>query len=135
MGNGLFAYTIYAFLFVATFNSGTNCMQIAQQLLIAIRREDEFPEGGILRFSAVTALSIVCLFHYFTPALGRKLNVAFAFMKIGFLLALIFAGCDLKRKNEKIATFYPAAANGHSNYAKALLVCSYVECVVAFPPL
>ena len=124
MGNGLFAYTIYAFLFIATFNSGTNCMQIAQQLLIAIRREDEFPEASILRFSAVFALSIVCLFHYFTPALGRALNVTFAFAKIGFLLALIFAGCDLWRKDQKIATFYPAATSSHSDYAKALLVRS-----------
>ena len=70
-------------------------MQVAQHLLIAIYREGEFSEASLLRFCAVFALSIVCLFYYSTPALGRTLNVTFTFIKIGFLLALIFAGCDL----------------------------------------
>ena len=122
MGNGLFAYTLYAFIFVGTFNSGSNCMQIGRQVLILANPYDESPNGSLLRFIAICALSVVCLLHYFSPAWGRALNVKFALIKIGLLLAVVIAGGVSWGKHKTVARFNPSNPVNKSDYAKALLV-------------
>ena len=122
MGNGLFAYTIYAFLFIGTFNSATNCMQVGRQILTLISPHDESPSGSLLRFIAIVALTVVCLLHYFSPAWGRALNLKFALTKIALLLALVIAGGVSWARHEAIARFDTSMPIDKSDYAKALLV-------------
>ncbi|KAE9377482.1 hypothetical protein N431DRAFT_461088 [Stipitochalara longipes BDJ] len=90
----LFAYTIYTFYFVFTYNTATNSMQLANQVLISanIRNPTFEPDGRLLRFIAVVALSFFCLLHYFSGHAGRKLNQVLAYFKVCLLLIVFFAG-------------------------------------------
>jgi amino acid transporter len=93
-GDGLLAYVVYAILFVAVFNSGTNAMQIGRMILLAIQADKSGMDVNrdLVRFIGVFALSLLCFLQYFSPTVGRKLNVLWAFVKIIFVIALIGVG-------------------------------------------
>jgi amino acid transporter len=101
LGDGLLFYTVYAFLFVAFFNSGTNSLQIGRQILIAINPAGPF-NTHLMRFIAIVALSILCLLQYFSPKWGRKLNNFLALLKILSLLIVLFAGAHKTYNGEYV---------------------------------
>lgn len=90
----MFAYIIYAFYFVFTYNTSTNSMQLANQVLISAKINDTAyrPDGRLLRFIAVVALSFFCLLHYFSGRVGRTLNQILAGFKVGLLFVVFIAG-------------------------------------------
>ena len=122
MGNGLFAYTIYAFVSIFTSNSGTNCLEAARQILIAAKPYDQYPMGLSVRSIAVASVTIVCFLHYIWPAAARSLNVILAFVKVVLILVLIIAGAILWKKHHIVAQVNTAVAVSKSDNAKALLV-------------
>lgn len=125
LGDGLLAYTCYAFLFVGLFNSGTNVLQIGRETLIAIH-PDEDPNGSLVRFIAVFALMMVCLIQLFSSRAGRVMNRFFALVKITFLIVLFFFGCAYIGKHGGQTHFTEKIPNIPSfNYAQALLVVLY----------
>ena len=70
-------------------------MQFANQVLSSANVP--YPENfeanpKVLRFIAVVILSFFCLLHYFSGRVGRALNQVLAFIKIGLLLVVFFAG-------------------------------------------
>jgi amino acid transporter len=90
----MFAYIIYTFYFVFMYNTATNSMQFANQVLISANIHDTayVPEGRLLRFIAIVALSFFCLLHYFSGRTGRALNQILAAFKVCLLLIVLFAG-------------------------------------------
>ena len=63
-GDGLLAYTVYSFVFVALFNNGTNTLQVGHQILIRYRPQEE-PNRDLTRFMGFICLttltrSIIC---------------------------------------------------------------------------
>ncbi|KIX95276.1 uncharacterized protein Z520_09193 [Fonsecaea multimorphosa CBS 102226] len=91
LGDGLYAYCTYAFIFVAFFNSAANCLQIGRLLLFA-RNPEEDPDRDFLRTIAFLVLLLLCLLQYFSPQSGRVLNQIFAAVKIFLLLVVLCAG-------------------------------------------
>lgn len=90
----LFAYTIYAFYFVFLYNTATNSMMFANQVLISANAKTihYVPDGRLVRFIAIVALSLFCLLHYFSGRAGRRLNQLLAFFKVCLLVIVLFAG-------------------------------------------
>jgi amino acid transporter len=100
-------------VFYAVFNSGTNSMQTGRMVLqfvdAAQNRTESFAPGwardngphdvhrDLVRFIGVFVLLVICLLQYFSPGFGRKLNKAFAVMKILFLVALIAVAADARK--------------------------------------
>ena len=91
-GDGLMAYTVYAVLFCAFFNSSTNALQVGRETLVAVRPEETTPQMDVLRLIAVVALSILCLIHYWSSKAGRRLNRWIAVLKLMFLVIVLIAG-------------------------------------------
>ncbi|KAI9744086.1 MAG: hypothetical protein M1818_002238 [Claussenomyces sp. TS43310] len=91
MGDGLLAYTIYAFLFVGLFTSATNYLQVGREILISIE-PDKTPNNDLIRFIGVVVLSIIAFIQLFSARAGRVLNGGFALVKIAFLLILLCFG-------------------------------------------
>jgi amino acid transporter len=91
-GDGLLAYTVYAVLFCALFNSSTNALQVGRETLVALRPEESSPQMDVLRLIAVVALSILCLIQYWSSHAGRKINRWIAVIKLLFLVAVLIAG-------------------------------------------
>ncbi|KAI6763249.1 hypothetical protein HG531_013146 [Fusarium graminearum] len=98
LGDGLLAYIIYSLTFIFVFNSATNSQQFGRMILLCLHADEEENDDDIkndqhlMRFIAVTVLSIICLVQFFSPAFGRKLNKHLAVIKIGFLLGLVVVG-------------------------------------------
>ena len=90
----LLAYTVYTFYFVFMYNTATNSMQLANQVLISANIKDSSfqPDDRELRFIAIVALSFFCLLHYFSGHAGRTLNQILAFFKVCLLVIVFFAG-------------------------------------------
>lgn len=90
----LLSYTIYSFYFILMYNTATNNMQFAKQVLVCAAGDvtDPSPDPRALRFIAVVALTFFCLLHYFSGRVGRDLNQVLAFIKVTFLLVVFFAG-------------------------------------------
>lgn len=90
----LFAYTLYTFYFVLLYNTATNNMQFANQVLVCAAGDTLEPtlDQRALRFIAIVALSFFVLLHYFSGRVGRDLNQILAFIKITLLVIVIFAG-------------------------------------------
>jgi amino acid transporter len=125
LGDGLLAYTCYAFLFVGLFNSGTNCLQIGRETLIAIHPDEE-PNGSLVRFIGVFALMMICLIQLFSSRAGRVMNRFFALMKITFLIVLFVFGCAYIGKHGGQTHFMEKTPNLPTfNYAQALVVVLY----------
>jgi amino acid transporter len=77
-------------------------MQFAKQVLTCAATDaiDTDPKSSDLRFIAIVALSVLCLFHYFSSRVGRDLNQVLALIKIIFLVAVASAGCwQIKHHN------------------------------------
>jgi amino acid transporter len=110
LGNGLLFYTIYSFLFVAYFNSGTNSLQVGHQVLVAINPEYDVSHHW-LRFIAIVVLSITCLLQYFSTMWGRKLNRWFAVVKLLFLVIALLAGAVLTHRGK-----YAGHGNGFGDF-------------------
>jgi len=126
LGDGLLAYTVYAFLFVAVFNSATNILQIGRQTLIAIH-PDSPPNADLMRFIAVFALSIICFIQLFSSRAGRALNNFSSILKILFLIVLLGFGFDALRRHGSAGDFTDKTPVEVSNfsYAQALLIVLY----------
>ncbi|OBT52025.1 hypothetical protein VE04_06969, partial [Pseudogymnoascus sp. 24MN13] len=90
----LFAYTLYTFYFVLLYNTATNSMQFAKQVLVCAAGDTLEPtlDPRALRFIAMVALSFFVLLHYFSGRAGRDLNQILAFIKITLLVIVFFAG-------------------------------------------
>jgi len=69
-------------------------MQFANQVLISANASTTgyVPDGRLLRFIAIVALSLFCLLHYFSGRAGRTLNQLLAFFKLSLLVIVLFAG-------------------------------------------
>ena len=127
-GNGLFAYIVYAIMFVALFNSGTNSLQLGHQVLIIYNDHptSEDVNQDLIGFIAVTALTVVCLLNYFSTRIGRWITNIFCMVKILALLVLFCAGAKTAVAGPKLA--FPVISTRRcesvpfSNYAKALLL-------------
>jgi len=126
LGDGLLAYTVYAFLFVAIFNSCTNILQIGRQTLIAISPGSP-PNADLMRFISVFALSIICFIQLFSSRAGRALNNFSSILKLLFLIVLLGFGFDSLRRNGSAGDFtdkVPSKVDNFS-YAQALLIVLY----------
>ena len=90
----LFAYTLYTFYFVLLYNTATNSMHFANQVLVCAAGNTPQPtlDPRALRFIAIVALSFFILLHYFSGRAGRDLNQLLAFIKVALLLIVLFAG-------------------------------------------
>ncbi|KAH6692147.1 amino acid permease-domain-containing protein [Leptodontidium sp. 2 PMI_412] len=90
----LFAYTLYTFYFVLLYNTATNSMVFAQQVLICAAGDVQEPvlDQRALRFIAIVALSFFVLIHYFSGRAGRDLNQVMAFVKVLLLVIVFIAG-------------------------------------------
>jgi hypothetical protein len=97
----MFAYIIYTFYFVLTYNTASNSMQLANQALISanIHNNNYRPDGRLLRFLAIVALSFFCLLHYFSGRAGRTLNQILAGFKVCLLFIVFIAGIVRASKN------------------------------------
>jgi amino acid transporter len=97
----MFAYIIYTFYFVLTYNTASNSMQLANQALISanIHNNNYRPDGRLLRFLAIVALSFFCLLHYFSGRAGRTLNQILAGSKVCLLFIVFIAGIVRASKN------------------------------------
>jgi len=126
LGDGLLAYVVYAFLFVAIFNSCTNILQIGRQTLIAIN-PDTPTNPDLMRFIAVFALSIICFIQLFSSRAGRALNNFTSILKILFLIVLLGFGFDALRRNGSAGDFTQNIPVDVANfsYAQALLIVLY----------
>jgi amino acid transporter len=124
LGDGLLAYTVYAFLFVGLFNSGTNVLQVGREVLIAIH-PDQDPNRDLVRFIGIVTMSTICLIQLFSSRAGRVLNGFFALVKILFLVVLFFFGVGALNSNPKPGDFTDKAPEPTLNYAEALLVVLY----------
>ena len=91
-GDGLLAYTVYAVLFCALFNSSTNALQVGREVLVAVRPQETTPQMDVLRLIGVFSLTILCLVNYWSSSVGRKLNRWVAVLKLVFLVILVIAG-------------------------------------------
>jgi amino acid transporter len=125
MGDGLMAYTAYAFLFISLFNSATNLQQIGREVLIGIHPLDD-PNRDLLRFIGVVALTVICFIQLFSARAGRVLNGLFALIKIAFLFVLLCFGWHYLSVNGPAPDF-EAQPTGISalGYAQALLIVLY----------
>ncbi|KAK0741981.1 amino acid permease-domain-containing protein [Apiosordaria backusii] len=131
-GDGLLAYVAYSILFIIFFNSGTNSMQTGRLILLCVNAGDVDANGmtpdvnrDLVRFIGIVVLSIICLLQYFSPSVGRKLNRAFAIIKILTLLALIGVAGNAARtrtKNRDKAGEWIDKVERHPlSFAKAIL--------------
>ncbi|OAL34191.1 hypothetical protein AYO20_06446 [Fonsecaea nubica] len=126
LGDGLYAYVQYAFLFVAFFNSATNCLQIGRLVLFA-RNPQEDPDRDFLRVIAFLVLLILCLLQYFSPQSGRVLNQILAAVKILLLLVVLCAGWHAIRVGTYLGAGFqecgpPEATMSKIQVAKAFLL-------------
>ncbi|KAJ4003167.1 hypothetical protein NW766_012485 [Fusarium irregulare] len=138
LGDGLLAYIIYSLTFVIFFNSATNGQQFGRMILLynhadaddidaEVRKDDH-----LMRYIAVTVLSIICIIQFFSAKFGRRLNRFLAVVKIGFLIGLVGVGLSaLARDFYKDSKDPPSRAEDWSvrhevkskvSFAKALLV-------------
>jgi amino acid transporter len=125
LGDGLLAYTVYAFLFVGLFNSGTNVLQVGREILISIKPEQD-PNRDLVRFIGVVTISIICLIQLFSSRAGRVLNGFFALVKILFLLVLFFFGVGALRSSDEPSDFTQEQPDVPTlNYAQGILVVLY----------
>ncbi|KAM0229200.1 hypothetical protein ACHAP5_011740 [Fusarium lateritium] len=98
LGDGLLAYIIYSLAFIIFFNSATNSQQFGRMILLCLHADKEDNDDDIkkdqhlMRYIAVSILSIICIAQFFSPAFGRRLNKFLAVVKIGFLLGLLAVG-------------------------------------------
>jgi amino acid transporter len=122
-GNGLFAYTVYAFIFVALFNSGTNCLQFGRQFLIGKSpNPDKEVDDDLVRLIAIIVLWAVCTLHFSSARAGRNINTFFAITKVLVLVILACRGSKKAAKGEMIGNLGPELIQGRSRYATALLL-------------
>ncbi|SCB65317.1 unnamed protein product [Fusarium graminearum] len=98
LGDGLLAYIIYSLAFIMFFNSATNSQQFGRMILLCLHANKEDngydikKDQHLMRYIAVSIVSIICLAQFFSPAFGRRLNKFLAVVKIGFLLGLLAVG-------------------------------------------
>ncbi|KAK4175249.1 putative high-affinity methionine permease [Triangularia setosa] len=131
-GDGLLAYVAYSILFIAFFNSGTNSMQTGRLILLCVNAGDVNQNGvtpdvnrDLVRFIGIVVLSMICLLQYFSPSAGRKLNRAFAVIKILTLIALIGVAGNAARtrtdNRDKAGEWVERVERNPLNFAKAIL--------------
>jgi amino acid transporter len=98
LGDGLLAYIIYSLAFIVLFNSATNSQQFGRMILLCLHADKEENDDDVkndqhlMRYIAVSVLSIICLAQFFSPGFGRRLNKFLAVVKIGFLIGLVAVG-------------------------------------------
>jgi len=152
LGDGLLGYITLSILFVAFFNSGTNGMQTGRMVLLCIGADQVTPEGAIpevnrdlVRFIGIFTLSVICALQYFSPEMGRRVNKAFAVVKLITLLVLIGVGGNAALKRGDAADrraewwlWYPQ--DNSLSFAKAMLAVLFSfegwenATFVSFPP-
>ena len=125
LGDGLLAYTVYAFLFVGLFNSGTNVLQVGREILIGIHPEQD-PNRDLVRFIGIVTISVICLIQLFSSRAGRVLNGFFAIVKILFLVVLFFFGVGALSSNDAPSDFTQKQEHiPPIDYSQAILVVLY----------
>ncbi|KAM7219404.1 Amino acid permease domain containing protein [Rhypophila decipiens] len=90
-GDGLLPFLTFSVMFIAIFNSGTNCMQTGRMILLSIAaNEPGSPDvhRDVVRLLGVVILTILSLLQYFSARFGRKLNRFLVVIKLGFMVAL-----------------------------------------------
>nr|CEG05097.1 unnamed protein product [Fusarium clavum] len=98
LGDGLLAHIIYSLTFIIFFNSATNSQQFGRMVQLYNHADAVDIDGEIqkdqhlIRYIAVSVLSIICLIQFFSARFGRRLNRFLAVVKIGFLIGLIGVG-------------------------------------------
>ena len=106
-------------------------MQTGRQLLLAIGLAQDpteivEPDGDLVRYIGITALSIICLIHYFSARTGRAVNRIFTVLKLLFLIILFIAGIvrAVRVGDGELVTspFDEKHPTSFSNYAKAFLL-------------
>ena len=126
LGNGMFAYTVYAIMFVTVFNSGTNSLQVGRQVLLCIEPHQKDPSRDLMRFIAIVSLTIICLIHYSSARAGRAANKYFCVLKVLILFILLGVGMKRAIVGPKIGFPYiPDTRKTFSNYARALLLVMF----------
>lgn len=123
-GDGLLAYILYAFLFVTVFNSATNCMLTARELLIA-RDPSTDQDRDLVRFIGVAVLSVICLLQVISARAGRTANRMFAIAKLLMLFVLFCAGCKLAVKNMGNINFTQKGSISKLEGCQAVLIILY----------
>lgn len=117
----MFAYIIYTFYFVLTHNTATNSMQVGNQALISanIHNTTYRPDGRLLRFLAIVALSFFCLLHYFSGRAGRTLNQILAAVKVCLLFIVFIAGIVRASKDFRADWAQHVNSNGFAGSGSA----------------
>lgn len=84
----MLAYMLYAVQFVVLMSSSTNCLQFGGQVLVADLRDPQTHQR-LLRFFAITILTVVCLILYLNTYYFRKLNILFAYLKLVLIFVIV----------------------------------------------
>lgn len=71
-------------------NMGANSITLAKTCMLSVRPEQA--SGDMVKFLAITTLTIVCLTHYFSRRFSIVLNNILATFKIGLLVIIIVFG-------------------------------------------
>jgi amino acid transporter len=123
---GLFSYVFYAAFFVPFGNSGIISLQFGKQLLsTCIEQNGAALDESVVRFIAVTIVSMACLLSYFSSRVGRSLNQLFAMVKILLLVSVIGLGVytlETSQSPQKRAT---EDRKSYQNVPAALLLVLY----------
>lgn len=94
----MLAYMLYAIQFVVLMSSSTSCLQFGALVLEADLREPQSNQR-LLRFFAITILSLVCLLLYFNTYYFRKLNILFACLKCILIVIIVGKAAHVSHTN------------------------------------
>ncbi|KAF3911067.1 hypothetical protein AA313_de0204548 [Arthrobotrys entomopaga] len=99
--------TVFSVQFILFWNTATNCIQSARQILTCansnLNRNNiyEGQDGRLIGFIAIVISSCVCLLHYFSTAAGRITNVGLAAFKVLLLCVLFGRGAWFAQKYQE----------------------------------
>jgi amino acid transporter len=116
---------LFSGFFLCLSNSYGNSIQFAKHVLLSANPDVAFSttlDPRLLRFIAVSVVTLACLIHYFSSKSGLFLNKILAWYKILLLLIVFTTGFAYSRKHGSEWHGTTAPANGNSMDSLAAMV-------------
>lgn len=112
---------LFSGYFITLSNTAGNSIAFAKHILIAATGETNVTNRPMLvRFVAISVLTVVCFLHMTASDLARFLNKAFAYFKI--LLLLVVALRGFAESNEEAQLDWSGESNFKSSMTALVLV-------------